>query len=77
MAYHVADLSGTAGEDEGDLLAGSAEFVGGRTSASEAELPALNGGGHGSSSAGEESHGGGELHGSGWWRRFCCLEDWW
>jgi hypothetical protein len=56
--YHVADFGGAAGEDEGDLLAGAAEFVGGRTGASEAELPALDGGGHSGGGAGEESHGG-------------------
>jgi hypothetical protein len=65
--YHVANLSGSAGEDEGDLLAAAAELVGGRSGASEAELPALDGGGHGGSGAGEESSdGGGELHGCGW-----------
>lgn len=65
VTYHVADLGGATGEDEGDLLAGAAELVGGRAGAPQAELPALNGG-HGGGSAGEEScNGGGELHGCG------------
>ena len=68
--YHVANLSGATGEDEGDLLSAAAELVGGRSGASKAsetELPTLDGGGHGSGGTGEESsHGGGELHGCGW-----------
>jgi len=70
QTYHVADLGGAASEDEGDLLAAAAEFVGGRSGApeaSETELPALDGGGHGGGGAGEESGcDGGELHGYGW-----------
>ena len=65
MSYHVAGLSGTTGEDEGNLATFAAELVG-RAAAAELALVDIGGEGEGrGGEAGDERvlHGGGRLEG--------------